>query len=476
MSRRGRFLSLKWKLFGWVTGCIVLVLAAVLLLNTFALKPYYVGQKKAQVSRAFDKINTVCEDAPALRAALLSLQDNGAVTAVVWSGRQLLFATLDADRFLVPTVPYYSPGHYDLSVVEADSLMAGDSAREQAIRLVGMLDNGWQIYLRTPVAAIEESIAITNRFLLLTGSGALLLSLLLVFLVARQYSTPVRQLARVADKVARLDFSGRYTGQEKDEIGDLGRSINAMSGALEQTIGQLTEDIRQKEEQDLARRAFIANVSHELKTPIALIGTYAEGLRENIAAGDEERAYYCHVIEDEAMRMSQLLRRMTVLMQLEGGGNPIEPEVFDVTELLHNLMEKHRPDFTDKQVELTIPSMPTMVMADPYLIENVLQNYLSNAAHHVTSGGRVVGQVEKTEDGRVRIGLFNTGRPLPPEELERIWQSFYKVDKARTRAYGGSGIGLSVVAAIMKAHGMPYGVCNREDGVEFFVFLPAAEN
>lgn len=203
---------------------------------------------------------------------------------MLWTGRQLLFTTLNADRFRIQGDMSFPPGTYELAVVERDVLMSGDS-REQAIRLIGTLDNGWHIYLRAPIAAIEESIAITNRFLLFTGGGALLVGLVLVLLVARQYADPVRQLAQVADRVAQLDFSGRYAGKAQDEIGDLGRSINTMSAALEQTITQLknanarlTADIRQKEEQDRARQAFIANVSHELKTPLALISTYAEGL------------------------------------------------------------------------------------------------------------------------------------------------------------------------------------------------------
>lgn len=477
--RRTGVHSLAWKLFGRVAACIVLVLAAILLLNTFALKQYYINKKQQQVSGLFDEVNAVYTDTVQLQSTLLQLQDSGTATAVLWTGRQLLFTTLNADRFRIQGDMSFPPGTYELAVVERDVLMSGDS-REQAIRLIGTLDNGWHIYLRAPIAAIEESIAITNRFLLFTGGGALLVGLGLVLLVARQYADPVRQLAQVADRVAQLDFSGRYTGKAQDEIGDLGRSINTMSAALEQTITQLknanarlTADIRQKEEQDRARQAFIANVSHELKTPLALISTYAEGLQEDIAAGGENRAYYCGVIEDEARRLTQLLRRMTMLMQLEAGGSQLEIERFDAAELLRNLLEKLRPAFAEKGVSLTLPpEQPVYVYADPYLIENVLQNYLSNALHHVNDGGCVAGSITPAATaGQVRLTVYNSGSHIPPEEQPHIWESFYKVDKAHTRAYGGSGIGLSVVAAIMKAHGMPYGMQNRADGVEFFLEL-----
>lgn len=119
-----------------------------------------------------------------------------------------------------------------------------------------------------------------------------------------------------------------------------------------------------------------------------------------------------------------------------------------------------------------------MVRADAFLIENVLTNYLSNALHHVRDGGGISGTIRRAGDDRVRISIYNDGDLIPPDDLARIWESFYKVDKARTRAYGGTGIGLSVVAAIMRAHGMPYGVFNRRDGektgVEFYIELEQA--
>ena len=479
MSRRPVFRSVALKLFAGVAGCVVLALTVLLLLNTFALKGYYVRQKQKQVAASYTAINTACDDLDRLEEELLDLQDNGAITVVLWNDRQLLFSNQKTDRFRIRVQPDYAPGTYEMAVTREDELMTGNNARDQVILLLGTLDNGWYVYLRTPVAAIEESIAVTNRFLLISGIAALAVALAAVLVVSRWYADPIRQLSRVADRVAQLDFDGRYEGKAQDEFGQLGRSINAMSAALEQTVTQLknanarlTADIAQKEERDTARRAFIANVSHELKTPIALIGTYAEGLREDIAAGGENREYYCEVIEDEAHKISQLLRRMTMLMQLEGGDGQLEIERFDIVELVRNLIGKNRIRFDGKQVSLTVPApTPVAVYADPYLIENVVSNFLSNAYQYVPENGQVAVTVVPQDDGRVRVAVFNSGDPIPPEELPRIWESFYKVDKARTRSYGGSGIGLSVVAAIMKAHAMPFGVNNLPGGVEFYIEL-----
>lgn len=470
--------SIVWKLFISVAGCMLFVLATVLLLNTFALKSYYVRQKQTQVSRAFTAVNAACGDTDRLREHLMDLQERGTVTAVLWDDSQVLFTTLNTDRFLIRGDVSIPAGTYVLEVIRGDELMAGDRAQDLAIRLVGTLQNGWHIYLRTPVAAIEDSIAVTNRFLLMSGGVALAVGLLLVLLVSRRYAAPVRALSQQADRVARLDFGGRYTGRQRDELGMLGNSINTMSAALESVITQLknanlrlTADIRRRTEQDNARRAFISNVSHELKTPMALIAAYAEGLREDIAGGGENKDYYCAVIEDEAHRVTQMLRRLTMLMQLEDGGDP-EIERFDMTELMRNMMERERIRFEKKRVEITLPPPePVWVYADPGLMENVMQNYLSNALNHVPEGGRVEGRISALSPERVRVSVYNSGSHIPEEELPRVWESFYKVDKARTRAYGGSGIGLSVVAAIMKVHGMPYGAINHPEGVEFYIEL-----
>ena len=466
--------SMTWRLFACIAGCIALLLAVVIALNSLALKPFYMGQKEKQIGSTFDAVNAVCDDQVQLQNALAA-QDDRALTVVLWSGRQILYSSGNTDRVLLPYQVSQPPGTYTVTVSSEEPMLHDAPADAKAIRLIGTLRNGWHIHLRTPVAAIEESVGVTNRFLLVSGGVALLFSLLVSLIASRRFTQPIRRLAAEADRVARLDFSERHQVTGRDEVAQLGQSIRTMSLALEQTIGQLQADIAQKEEQDRSRRHFIANVSHELKTPLALMSTYAEGLREDVAGGGENRDFYCEVIEDEARKVNQLLRRMTMLMQLESGSEQLETEAFDLNELLTNLAEKNAPAAADKQVTVTLPmGEPVCVQADPYLMEHVLQNYWQNALNHVTPGGDITATVLPLDGGRVRVEIYNSGSHIPAEELPRIWESFHKVDKARTRAYGGSGIGLSVVAAIMKAHGMPYGVENRRDGVAFYIELPTA--
>lgn len=214
--------SIVWKLFASVAGCVAAVLAAVFLLNTFALKNYYIGRKKQQVVRAFTTINAVCGDSGQLQDTLTDLQDSGSVATLIWSGRQVLYSSLNADRFTIYGNRIYAPGTYELTVTGEDVILSDSPAGEQAILLVGSLDNGWHIYLRCPVAAIEESVAETNRFLLFAGLGALLLGLLPTWWVARKFTDPLRQLSALADRVAQLDSAGAIPGSSRMKSGRWG--------------------------------------------------------------------------------------------------------------------------------------------------------------------------------------------------------------------------------------------------------------
>ncbi len=474
--------SMTWRLFACTAGCVLLLLAVMLALNTLVLKSYYVHQKEEQVRHAFTQLDAACRDQVQLGAVLEALEDTGGLSVVLWSNGNIHYSSHNRDRVLLPYRVEQDPGSYTLSVGDHDELAPQNQPPDTLIQLVGTLGNGWHIALRTPVAAIEDSIGITNRFLLVSGGIALLCSLMVSLFVSRRLTRPLRHLTAEADRVAKLDFSGRHHITGRDEVAQLGHSIRTMSVELERTITQLQAanqqllaDIDEKERQDAARRSFIANVSHELKTPLALMSSYAECLEEGVA-DSESRAYYCGVIQDEAKKTNQLLRRMTTLMQLESGGEPVEPIPFNLTELLHNMADKYAPALSNKAVtlQLEVPT-DTWVKADPYLMENVLQNYWQNALNHVSDSGTITVSVTPAQEALVEVTVFNTGTPIPTDELSRIWESFHKVDKARTREYGGSGIGLSVVAAIMNAHGLPYGVINRDGGVAFFIRLPKVQ-
>ena len=464
--------SIFLKLFCSVTLCVVLLLVFNWLLNSFVLVSYYRSAKEQSLRDAFTRVDVLLLDGGSeqLENELYRLNGTENIKTIIWSRTTILynFRVGETMQLQLPSLNLEN-GTYLLQVSENDRLQSSD------ITLAGRFSNGYSVIMQTPMAAIEESVGITNRFLLLSGTATLLIGVVLVLAVSRSFTRPIRALSRVAGSVARLDFSDRYTGKRRDELDDLGNSINAMSRALETTIGQLRADNERKTQESEARKAFIANVSHELKTPIALIQTYAEGLREGLADDEEMRDSYCRVIEEEAQNMSDMIRRMTTLMQLQTGDGSLSLAPFDLAALARELLLRNAPLFRERRLNVEgPPETPVWVTGDASLIENVLSNFLSNAFHHTPEGGRVTVSLSPAPSGNCRLSVYNSGQPIPEEELPRIWEAFYKVDKARTRAYGGSGIGLSVVAAVMQAHRMPYGVQNCPGGVMFTFELPFA--
>ena len=223
------------------------------------------------------------------------------------------------------------------------------------------------------------------------------------------------------------------------------------------------------------RREFLSNITHELKTPIALIQGYAEGLKDNIQGDEESRDFYCEVIIDEAAKMNTMVKRLLSLNELEFGDNKPQFDRFDIMPLLTSVVNSMNMVYKQRGAASKISGeSPCCVWADEYLVEEVVTNYISNALNHVeadSNGEKIVSICVKVCDSKVRVSVFNTGKPIPKEDVERIWDKFYKVDKARTREYGGNGIGLSIVKAIMNSLNRECGVKNWDNGVEFWFEL-----
>lgn len=346
------------------------------------------------------------------------------------------------------------------------------------IDLYGTLEGDKVIFLRSNYESIQESIAIANKFLAYIGLFAVIIGILAMLIISKKFTKPILDLAGIAKKMSDLDFEVKYQVTSKDEIGELGSSINALSDKLETTISDLKQannelmtDIQKKTEVDEMRKEFLSNVSHELKTPLSLIQGYAEGLQENINEDEESRNYYCEVILDEADKMNKMVKKLLTLNELEFGNNQLNFERFDVVALINSILESTEILFKQKEVVLHFEEKdPVYVWADEYLVEQVVMNYISNALNHV-DGAKVIEIKLIQRDDVIRIAVFNTGDTIPKDELDKIWIKFYKVDKARTREYGGNGIGLSIVKAIMNSLNRECGVINRSVGVEFWFEL-----
>lgn len=349
------------------------------------------------------------------------------------------------------------------------------------IYLIGTLDNGDYIMLRASVESIQESAQISNQFFIYVTICVSCVSFLAMLFISKRFTEKIVDLAKITQKMSHLDFAQKYPVETEDEIGILGNSINTLSETLEKTLGelksanvQLKRELEQKVQIDEMRKEFLSNVSHELKTPIALIQGYAEGLQENINDDEESREFYCEVIMDEASKMNVLVKKLLDLNQIEFGTETLTMEHFDIVSTIDNILSNAEILFRQKEATLRFNAKNEIyVWGDVYLVEEAFTNYMSNALNHVDGDKIIEVKVEKTGNV-VRISVFNTGARIPKEDIEQIWVKFYKVDKARTREYGGSGVGLSIVKATMERLGQQYGVENRENGVEFWFTLDAS--
>lgn len=352
---------------------------------------------------------------------------------------------------------------------------------DEYLEMYGRLNSGISFIMRTPVESIRESVKVANRFLAYIGTAAALAGGIIIWIVSGKITKPILELNSISEKMVHLDFEAKYAGGAHNEIGLLGQNINKLSASLEQSISELKtannelqKDIEKKEEIDGMRKEFLANVSHELKTPIALIQGYAEGLSEGVNDDEESRNFYCEVIMDEAAKMNRMVQKLLTLNQLEFGNDVVAMERFDLAAMVKNYVQSAGILTRQNEIQVCMEEYePIYVWGDEYKIEEVFMNYFSNAVNHCGGEKKIVITLTQGEDV-VRAGVFNTGEPIPEAAVPHLWEKFYKVDKARTREYGGSGVGLSIVKAVMESMNRKCGVENYTNGVLFWFELEKA--
>ena len=324
--------------------------------------------------------------------------------------------------------------------------------------------------LRIQKRLIADSAGIANEFIIIVSAICLCLSLVWVLIFARRFSKPITEMNEITKDMARLNF-GRYLRVERtDEIGQLAASVNELSDSLseaiedfKQTNVKLRDEIELERQLDVMRKGFVANVSHELKTPISIISGYAEGLKLGVNA--DEREEYCNTIIDESQRMNRLVLSILELSKYESGQIPLNKQNFDISVMCGEMLARIFSG-TDIKTESNVPA-GTVVFADELQIEQVLKAYIENALSHTPKCGRVtINCTDKSE--YFIISVFNSGSRISDELMPQIWQSFFRGDESHKREGSRFGLGLSIVAAIMKMHKRKCGVYNAEDGVCFW--------
>jgi signal transduction histidine kinase len=495
--------SIRLKLFISIT---LLVMAFVLLswlANTQFLEKYYVYQEKNVLLKNSTKINESYSGNPeSILLELEKFENSTGANIMIFDSNGVrkydsFSRTINQKRFdrnpppefkdknkLIP--PKNVPRRQDpiLSILGLNKFPGENYAFEiqkdielkiDFLALKFWLKNGDILAVRTPLPAIAENVNIANRFMMFTGIVVLILGIMWAYLFSKKFTKPILELNKITQNMAKLDFTKKCIIKNKDELGELSKNINFLSGKLDSAISELneknqklTEDIERERKIDEMRKEFVSNVSHELKTPIALIEGYAEGLKANITEDEESRNFYCDVIVSESLRMDKLVKDLLNLSQIESGFFKIEREDFDISYVIEDIINKYKTILEEKQINLDVEKSDNVfVNGDVSRIEQVIMNYINNAINHVDDK-RIIKITVTNINNAVRVFVYNSGKHIPEECLDKIWGSFYKVDKARTRSYGGSGLGLSIVKAIQEQHNNVYGVENVENGVVFW--------
>ena len=484
--------SIKRQIATTFIGLVVAIMLISTLINSQFLGRYYISYKQSTLIDVYENMQQAVKHNGSsyenMAQELSEVVEVGNIAFVIMSGNgQHLITSTSNDRQteemrsqLMGYLLNINQGKGELlkekenyQIRSAEGVMNGD----EYIEMWGYLTDGSAFILRTPLESIRESVALSNRFLMYIMLAMALIGCVFVWYFSKRIANPILELASISKRMADLDFQAKYTSGGKNEIGVLGENFNIMSEKLEQTVSELKsanyelqKDIEKKEKMETMRTEFIGNVSHELKTPIALIQGYAEGLKEGVSDDPESRAFYCDVIMDEAAKMNKMVQNLLTLNQLELGQEEVSFQRFNVVDLIQGVVQSCEILVQQKEADVRLDiSVPVYVWSDEWKVEQVFRNYFSNALNHLENEKVIDIRVSVDEEkGTARISVFNTGKQIPKEDIDQIWNKFYKVDKAHTREYGGNGIGLSIVKAIMESFRKEYGVINYNNGVAFW--------
>ena len=326
--------------------------------------------------------------------------------------------------------------------------------------------NGGYVFSMVSLQPVGDAMDSLRPFTVIFFITALLLANMAAWVYSRWLARPLQQYSRVTRKMAYLDFSESLPVHSQDELGQLASNINSLSDQLKSHIDRLENELEQEKQLEQTRKTFISNVSHELKTPLAVMKSCLTILEDNIAP--EKREHYFASLQSQIDGMTELVAEMLELSKMESGTYCLETEPFDLGNVLEVACRPFRDLCAENGVYLMIQAPTLTALGNGKLIVRVISNFLSNAVRHTPKGGTI--RISTTvSDGTVTVRVENEGKPLPSEAQKHVFEQFYRVHPDKG---GGSGLGLAICKAILELHRTTYGVENTRTGVCFFFALP----
>lgn len=524
-------LSIRTRLILSFVGVIALVLVCQVAFNLFFATGYYLTYQENRMYSAYEQIKAEFDGTlESIEDAAGAYEVESNIEVMVWSGEFIWYTSYD--RFLygsgnhqlyggapitLPNVtgqvqqtgqntlfelqpntqlndasaPQLQAGVEDFTTpettesytdapVEAQAETQADTQIEsEVLHLVDAFEYDGQTYtvaLTLSLDSIESSADIFTRSSMLISGIALVIGLLYSLFLSQTITKPITEMERIAGEFANLDFSNKANEEvSATELYHLSKSLNSMSTQLEKSISSLNianeklkQDIDYQKQMEQMRREFVGNVSHEMKTPLTMLQIYAESLKDNIESVDKD--YYCDTIMEETQTLNDLVASMLDISSIESGLSKMQMDELDLSNLLAGLVARMHPLLAEYTVECSI-TPDIVLIGDGKYLEQALKNYITNAMEHTKKGDSICISLVREGEG-ARYTVANVGKCIPEEAIPRLWDSFYRADKARGRGNKNVGLGLHIVKTVLDKHEGHCSCENTPDGVSFSFWLP----
>lgn len=324
------------------------------------------------------------------------------------------------------------------------------------------------IFSMASLQPVDEAAQMVNDYFIYLIAFVLLLTILASFYYSIKIARPLLKINNSTRKIAGLDFSERIEYYSKDEIGDLSQNINLLSDTLHSHITQLQQDIAKEKQLENTRKEFISSVSHELKTPLSIMKSCISILKDGVAS--HKKDYYFEAMEKEVDKMDRLIIDMLELAKYESGTYKMKMESFYLDIVIEHICHELHLEIEKKQLTIHKELNSIKVLANQHLIEQVITNYITNAIRYTPLNEHIyISTIVENE--QVKVCVENKGSHIPVDQLEKVWERFYRGDTSRQRSEGSTGLGLAISKNILNLHGVQCGVMNTSDGVLFYFYL-----
>ncbi|MDU5106325.1 HAMP domain-containing sensor histidine kinase [Clostridium sp.] len=494
--------SLSKKLFSITFGLIFMVLIFSMLFQRLFFEDFYLNKKIKDMTKEAIKFSNMysydISDQNRLTEALFRFEQNTNSKIAIFStdgNLKYLLNYNNSDDF--QTLTSFCKELIDDKYLINKVLTTGKS---QTSVFENAFSNSTKIGILTPMSLnqkndsiivtvssmqpINEATDVIREFYFYLFLGFSLIGIFLSSVYANLISKPLVNINKVAKRMSAMDFTVKCEETTSDdEIGNLANTLNFLSSTLESALEdlkhknkKLEEDIEKERKLEEMRKDFVASVSHDLKTPIGIIEGYAEGLKDGIATG-KDALIYLETIIDESHKMNKLVTNMLELSKLESGNLELIIERFNILRLIQKIIKSFRLEFESKNIilELNTNLEYCYILGDVFQLEQVITNLLSNALKYTPNGNKVIVDID-SDDEIVTISVENKGAYIPEEEIDNLYNKFYRIDKVRNSSNNSNGLGLAIVKRILKLHESSYSLFNTEDGVKFEFTLKKAND